>query len=598
MRLTEDNIKTLVKQSRSEALAYSEALQDEHKVHITGDGYQKAITQIIGYENVEQFKQKKLLTKPFTRPLLKYIIDAQGRWKTAQGTSKVYRFQNDDDKKKAKAFKTDVLSQVWKGKDMENFIGKFLSPAIYTEFNGFFIVDKPKVVVDEAGQQFEIKDGKSTAVEKDAEPLPYIIFKPISEIHNFSVTGDKVDWIVYKLPNIETDGKSVQRYRVIDTVASYTITVEGSQNVTGMDEPLEHNVGVTPVVPVSSINKELGVDEVRTSPIDALIPLLDYYLNQYAEHVVSCLLHAHPIYYQVGQKCTYSNGEATCEEGQLSWEGSKGEHISATCNSCQGTGHNIHKDASTVIVLPAKTEAGDAFSITNVAGYVTPPNETLGSQIDRLDRIKKEILEAATGQISAENLSTKTATETILNQKPLEDIISEVIDVVEGVETQLTDIIGRMWAPDEYEKSVILRGRKLNLRDENLILEEISKAKENGSSYYYIKTLNEELIFSRFARSQDDLHRNLAAATLEPFIGFTFDEVEASANATTEQKYIKQNFVDYLQRAEMELGNTLLGIRAGKVTLDKFAEKLTQYATEDIAAAAPLVEPINPNDDN
>jgi hypothetical protein len=585
MVLTEEQIIALVKAPENPALKDNREQQDFHKVHVTGEGYADALTQIIGYENVEQFKQKKLLTKPFTRPLLKYIIDAQSRWKTAQGTSKFYGFKNGDEKQ-SKEFAATVLSKVWKGSPIKDFINKFVGQALYTDFNGFFIVEKG-VIVYEDGVKYEIKEGVKTAVSNDYEPLPYIIYKCVDDVYNYKVVGAKVEWFIYKMPQIKRGNATINVYRVIDDKFDYVVEVEGegeTATVTVSENVIEHKAIKCPVVPVTTFNKNLGNDYKRTSPIDSLIPLLDYYLNQYGEHVVSCLLHAHPIYYQVGQTCKNSNEFTTCDNGRMSWSYA-GESHSMQCPSCKGTGANIHKDASTVIILPAKTTTGEAFNITNVAGYVSPPIDILSHQMSELDAIKKDILEAATGQIGASVLTTKTATETILNLKPLEDIISEIIDVVETVETNLTDIIGKMYYGEKYVGCEITYGRKLNLRDENLIIEEIKKAKESGCTLFYIKTLVEELIYSRFARSKSDLQRNIIANELEPFSGFTIEEVETITNTTIEQKYLKQNFNDYFQRFELENGDVLDYMKGTdlKVKIQSIKEVLKSYVATDIS---------------
>jgi len=581
--LTEQQIKDLVKSPEKPVLKENRELQDSHKVHITGAGYEEAIQQIIGYENVEQYKQKKLLTKPFTRPLTKYIIDAQGRWKTAQGTSKYYKFKGSTDTKASDEFKSEVLSQVWKKDSIRLFIEKFLSEAIYTEFNGFLMIEKGAIIMD-GPVKYEMREGKISPVLPEYEPKPYIIFKAACDIYNFSVTGGSVDWIIYKLPKIKRENIEIEIFRVIDDKYDYIVEKMG-ETITIREDKIEHRAGKCPVVPVSSINKSLSSDETRTSPIDSLIPQLDYYLNQYGEHVCSAILHAHPIYYQVGQKCTYANANAQCDGGELIWE-MEGSTQKAVCPSCKGNGANIHKDASTVIILPAKTDQGEAFNITNVAGYVSPPIDILKHQMEELDKIKHEILESATGQTGSQNLTERTATETILNLKPLENIIGEIIYVIESTEKKLTDIIGKMWS-DKYEGCEIIYGKRLNLRDDNLILAEIKSSKESGASYFYIRTLAEELIYSRFSQSPSDLQRNLLINAVEPFVGFTFDEIEKSANITEEQKYIKQNFTEYISRLEDEEGD-LMKIKGDSdtgVKIKYIKEKLLSYADEDIESA-------------
>lgn len=589
MILSEEEIRTFVTAPKAKVLEVNEQLQNSNKVHVTGDGYEDIIEQIIGYENVEQHKQKKLLTKPFTKPLTKYIIDAQSRWKTAQGTSRTYEFKEGSEKL-SKEFKDVILSQVWKRNDMESFVKKWLANAIYTEFNGFLIVDRGRIKVID-GVPHEIREGRRTQVEEGHEALPYIIFKGVDMVHNFSVDGDSVDWIIYSLDTRKINGKEAKIFRVIDSKFDYEVSVIGS--VATIDERIiEHGAGQTPVVSVSTLNQKLNIDKTRTSPLDAVIPHLDYYLNQYGEHVVSSILHAHPIYYQSGLQCKYENEERVkCDQGFLTFE-REGKRQQITCPACKGAGVNLRKDASTVIILPKMDDQGNAYNVSNVAGYITPPIDILVQQMKELAAIKSEILESATAQIGSQTLTekgsgtskAKTATETVLNLKPLEDIISDISDVIQSREKKLTDIIGKIHYGEKYIGSELIYGKKLNLRDENLILEEIKSAKESGAPYSYIETLVVELIFTRFARSPLDLQRNIITSKLEPFVGYTFKEVEDSGNMTQEKKLIKQNFVDYILQLEIVHGD-LIKIKEGQDFRKKIkfmTDELKKFAKADM----------------
>lgn len=581
--LTELELISIVTNPENELNASSRDLQNACKLHVDGLNFTGALKLLVGYENAEQFIQKKELCKPFTKPLLKFIIDNQSRWKTAQGTSKFYKFKGDNSDLQ-KRFEKEILSKVWKGESIKKFINDFLSKAIYTEFNGYFIVEKGKIEnVD--GIKYEIKNGKKYAVSNDYEPIPYIIFKRNEDIHNYSLCGNKVDWLCYVYAKFKRNKNDVIQYRIIDEKFDYIIEKVNNKTVTIIKEStIEHKAGQTPVVPVSTLDSKLGSEDQKTSPIDSLIPLLDYYLNQYSDHVVSCLKYSYPMYYQIGQKCTHNNGHAECDGGNITWENDKGERVLEKCTACKGTGANIHKDASTAIILPATTQTGDPFNISNVIGFETPIIDILNQQMIELDSVKNEILQSANGQITSQNLNSKTATETVLNLKPLEDIIGGIIDIIESVEHSLTNIVGKMYYGDKYESCEIIYGRKLNLRDENLILEEIKSAKANGASYHYIKTLVYELIYSRFAKSESDLQRNIIAVELEPFIGFNYDEIERSSNITQVQKFIKQNFTEYFQLLELNEGD-VLKINKGQEFNKRILfmkDEIKKYALEDI----------------
>jgi hypothetical protein len=552
MILSQEEILEVVNNPINPVIGVNRELQDDHKVHIKGTGFETVLKQIIGYENVEQFNQKKLLTKPFTRPIFKKIINSQSRWKTAQGTSKFYKFTKE---KLAADFKDNILSQVWKGGSIDEFVKNFLAKAIYEEFNGFFLVEKGKTETIE-GKKYEVKEGIKRRINPEEKIKPYIAFISVDDVYNYKVNGKRVEWICLKFGKEKRNNIDIELFRFIDDEFDYIIEKEGKVVRVSEKYPvLKHEAGRCPVVNVSFLNKNLTDDRTKTSPVDDIIALLDYYLHQFAEHLVTEVLHAHPNYYQVGQKCTAEYHNTKCDGGTIFYE-ENGEAKSMVCNSCKGTGHNLKKDASTTIILPALDSEGKAFSISNVAGYVAPPVDALTYQQAAIDWMENKILEAALnvkGYAQKEGL-VSTATEVVANLRPLEDIISDIIDLIEGVEKELTDLIGRTYYGDKYLGCEIIYGRKLNLRDENTLLKEITEAKKAGATYQYIKTLCEELVYTRFIRSESDLQRNILLIELEPLVGFTMDEVEKSAYITRNVKILKQNFTDLIQKFEMDNG--------------------------------------------
>jgi len=272
MILDEKEIIDIIEKPRKGNLAVNKELQDDHKVHIYGAGFESVLTQIIGYENVEQFEQKKLLTKPFTRTLMKEIIDAQSRWKTSFGTSKFYEFK---DKEQRKEFQDDVLSQVWKGKSMSSFVDTFLSKALYEEFNGFFMIDRGRIVMED-GVRYEIREGIKKILPEGKEPLPYIVFIAVEDVYSFKIIGDTVEYLAINYGTKKVNGNEVKLYRVLDDKYDYIVEVHGRKPRISTDyPPIEHGARACPVSSVTHLNHKLTNDETKTSPVDQIIDLLD-----------------------------------------------------------------------------------------------------------------------------------------------------------------------------------------------------------------------------------------------------------------------------------------------------------------------------------
>ena len=161
--------------ANKDAILEATALQDVHKVHVTGEKYQDYIKRIIGKENFQDYGQKKELSESVTVSITGRIIDEQSRWKDA-GSKHFFEFKDNADR--TKEFTEKVLSQVWKGDSMEVFVKSFLRDALYTEFNGFVIVEQGKIDKIKDGKKeliVETRDGIVSVVE-NADIKPYLIF--------------------------------------------------------------------------------------------------------------------------------------------------------------------------------------------------------------------------------------------------------------------------------------------------------------------------------------------------------------------------------------------------------------------------------------
>lgn len=524
-------------------------LQDDHKIHVTGEGYKDYIKQIKGYENDIQYVQKQELSEAVTTVLTRRIIDEQSRWKNTSGPKEDYEFRANQ--KLDKKFKK-VLSQVWKGESMKYFINNFLAESLYTEFNGFLIVEQGKI--EKRGDDiFEIRDGIVSKVQNN-EIKPYIIFRPIENIRDFESKGNAVEYIILNWGETE-DGDRI--YRVIDDMWDRIVIEKQGEYSLSKSKDLKkipNPLGRVPAIQISTYRKTPADDSVKTSPIWQVLPLLKTYLTNWSEHVITCILHSHPIYYQVGQMCRYSDDHGTCDTGYINYV-IEGQPKKKTCPACGGVGSSMVKDASTMINLPQTDEEGKPYSIASVAGYVSPPVEGIKSQREGLRELADQIMQSGTGMNKVMETSIeKTATEAILNYKPLEKIIGGILSNIEYVQTTLTDLIGDLFFKDKYMGSEIMYSRNLNLRDENTVLLEIEQAKKAGASASYIRTLHDELIHSRYQNSPTELERNMMLSQLEPFIGYTPQDLSKDFMGFVDDDTMtmKVYFTDYIVRFETE----------------------------------------------
>jgi len=286
--------------------------------------------------------------------------------------------------------------------------------------------------------------------------VEYLIWK-IGEIHN--------DGSETRNPNTaqDVDVPIIEVYRAIDDTSDRIVHYErgGKGKVTLISE-IPNEVEFVPAVQVSTLKNELRSDLVKTSPIAHLIPMLNRYLSKDSFQTITEVKHAFPKLAAMGVSCPLCNGEKTVINKNTSKE--------SICPKCGGYGLVSPFKKDSFLVMPQSLTEGHIFPPGAPATYITPDNDSVRFGDEKLDKIKERILFAGTGNKSlvSEEIA-RTATESVINHKSLEDRIGEILNIIEFVESFLTDTIGLMHNTfkSSYQGCTIKYGRKLNLRDEN-----------------------------------------------------------------------------------------------------------------------------------
>ncbi len=561
MTLTDEQIKErILRPERVDDIREARKLQDEMKVHVTGEGYIDALKRTMGNDRAVEFGKTRELRQPVTLFLTKKIKDELSRWKNTQGTRKTYRF---GDKIEIESEFRKLLETVWKNSSIEDY-AYWMNDAIYTDFNGFALVENPAKT-----EQGIIKDG----IPSKDEPKPYIIFKAIEDVHDFKQNGRKVEYLIlnYGSRTIPTDKDPVTQtlFRVLDDEKDAIYFIENQEVKLDPENTVIYNVlGYVPAIQIGDLLYTTLNDNIKTSCIHQVQPQLNDYMTRHAEHVSSEVQHAYPILAIKGTKCNYKSPEGyTCSKGKIM----NAERQEVNCPRCNGTGAVVIRNASEVVIIPELDKQGKAYDPGSVGQYIVPPTEILEHQAKELDALESTILYSGTGIAKAlAKSSIQTATEIVLNIKPLEDKISSILDNIEAVEAFLTDAIGKMIYKDDYKGCEIYYGRKLNIRDENLILNEIEQSKRTGMPISYIRTLLQELIATRNRNSRQDMERGFMLLDLEPLAIYSLEEVLTSEFASGEMKCYKMNFDDYIDRFELENGPIML-----YKALDKYQKRIS-----------------------
>lgn len=592
MTLTDERIKQLIlRPERDKDITEGIKLQNEMKVHVTGEGYKDALARTMGSVRSLQFGETRELRQPCTLFLTKKIKDELSRWKNTQGTRKSYHF---GDKREEITKFRKLLGKVWKNSSIEDF-AYWMNDAIYTDFNGFAMVEVPAKTTKGI-----VRDG----IESTTGDTPYIIFKAIEDVHDFKCNGRKIEYLILNYGDKtikDYDGKQqfVKMFRVIDDVKDQIWVIRNSEPMLDEDNKVINNtLGYVPAIQIGDLLYNTLNDYIKTSCIHQVQPQLNDYMTRHAEHVSSEVQHAYPILAIKGTKCNYVSPEGyACSKGKIM----NAMRQEVNCPRCGGAGATVIRNASEVVIIPELDKQGKAYDPGSVGQYIVPPTEILRHQAEELDALESTILYSGTGIAKAlAKSSIQTATEIVLNIKPLEDKISSVLDNIEFVETFLTNAIGEMVNPKEYKGCEVHYGRKLNIRDENLILNEIEQSKRAGMPVSYIRTLLQELNATRNRNSRQDMERGFMLLDLEPMATYSLKEILESEYASDEMKCYKMNFDDYVDRFELTEGPIMLykagqdyqaRIKAIKSVLDGYnTQQLKQIEDEtsvkDRAAAS------------
>jgi hypothetical protein len=590
MKLSDEDIKRLILRPEHESdISECIKLQNEMKVHVTGEGYTDALKHTMGKARAVEFGATRELLQPVTLFLTKKIKDELSRWKNTQGTRKTYHF---GEKRDEMIKFRELMEKVWKNSSIEQF-AYWLNDALYTDFNGFAMVENPAKTAKGV-----IRDG----IPYDSGSNPYIIFKAIEDVHDFKQNGRKVEYLILKYgTRVKTiDGGKVTQtlFRVIDDTRD-SIWVKGAniklpgEDITEVkpddeNKIIANSLGYVPAIQIGDLLYKTLNDYVKTSCIHQVQPQLNDYMTRHAEHVSSEIQHAYPILAIKGTKCNYISPEGyACSKGKIMTPEGK----ETNCPRCGGAGATVIRNASETVLIPETDKQGKAYDPALIGQYITPPTSILTHQAEELDAIESTILYSGTGIAKAlAKSSIQTATEIVLNIKPLEDKISSILDNIEYNEKFLTDAIGEMVYKKDYKGCEVHYGRKLNMRDENLILEEITKSKQAGMPVSYIRTLLQELNVTRNRNSRQDMERGFMLLDLEPMATYSLQEVLESSFASDSMKCYKMNFDDYIDRFELENlpivlfkpGNSYQErIKAIKAVLDQYNEEQTKIVSNE-----------------
>jgi hypothetical protein len=375
---------------------------------------------------------------------------------------------------------------------------------------GFLLVTKPQIKDDKT----VIREGMEMPWDGD-DLDPYIVFFNAESIHDFNSIGDNLEYLIINYGEYSEDDKKYEMYRVLDDVQD-TIIVMHNEKVVDT-KTIEHGVGYTPAIQVSNIAKHLVDDKVKTSPIDHVLPALDRYMNKDSDLIIQMVRHMYPKLASVTTECKMCSGDGYYYD----------DETKKKCKDCNGTGKTIPITRDGVLGLPQYIDEGKTPYPGSPATYIVPDNDSLRIALEDLDVLGKQILYSGTGYKSLVIEGVDTATENLINHKGLEDRIAEIVNMVERTEEFLIQTCAKMHGKfkNGFDNVSVRYGRRLSVRGENEILEEIQNARDAGMPISHIESLQKELIYTRYKNNPVELERHILLADVEPLNTYTVGDI-------------------------------------------------------------------------
>lgn len=555
MVLSREQIIDFIKKPKSENLIVrARELFAAHRLHVKGIGVQEFLAQIEGYENEAQYNLRKKLAKPATVPIVSKETEPFTKIFSAQGFSRYYQFADGGQEKLERDFREYLGGDIGDGENMFQWMKQWLDKVNF-DSSGVFMIELP--------------------AEATIVPEPYLTFRSILEIHDYSFRGNKVEYIIFKTEKRTSDGVRYDEYRVVDDKFDYIVRAKDGAFQIIDDLTIPNPFGFVPARVIS--NQRDSISKARTTFIWKAIETCDEYLLDASIQVITKKLHGFPRFWARQKDCRKCKGS-----GYISLIGpDKITPIKNKCDDCKGLGHALKQDVSDITIVPNLTEQGQPDNVP-VMGYVQPELETPKQQVEELERLAKVIHIGIWSNNDQERSSklSETATGRILDVQALWDKLQSVSENAQEVELFVTNTMGAIRYGSAYKGAIINYGKKYFVRTADEVEQLYLTAKKGGLPSSLLDAYVEEIIYIRFGNDPLELQRQLKLNEIEPFIHLSDAEVR-DLTVTADDRLMKVYFSDYIERFEREERPVVMA------TTEEILAKITEYNKAKMLEMAP-----------
>jgi hypothetical protein len=517
------------------------------RLHLYGEKLDLNLPKIEGFERDKMqmlrskyAKSNKDLFARLSRPIDKVF--------TAKGGSVYYNLSDAEDKKAR-----DISQNISSGLSVRKWVETFWKPHMIDDPFGITLME----ILPETAAVIARNNSRSFVVP---------VYKPITSIYDYSITGSRIDWIVLTLTKQEKKTAGLREdssvFRVIDDAFDYYVTYENNQISVLSNHTLPNYFGEVPAMLNSDIVNP-AQEGYFISFFDEVIELANHFLLKGSIKVTHDFLHGFPKYSEFVDDCPACLGSAIVD-GKI-------------CKDCSGTGKKRIVNVSDIKLLKWPSSKEEPLVLpSEVGAYVSPDktyHEIATYDIAALEDLMYITLWGTQNKIKTSGAlidqeAPKTATEIMDSAKPIADRLGIVSEMAEKRHKMIVDYAIRIQIRQNYQGASINYGRRYLLESADAIWERYIKARGAGAPQNVLDTMLNEYYDANYQSDPLGLEVAKKLMYVEPFVHYTAQQIQ-SLNVPDEDYAAKLYYGEWLgQVSESEI---ILS------EVKKLKEKLYQY---------------------
>ena len=513
MNLSETDILEIIKQPRNAHIKNWRADQAVLDIYVNGGDVASELEKIKNYENDQQKKLREKIARS-TRDKVKDLLNPLNKIFNASGGSIAF----------------DGLSQLQQDNFQEH-IDKL--PEGFSFKKWMEIYWKRAFVSDPNGV---------VLIETDKEGISYPAYKNISVIHDYVMTWDKFEYIVFEHRDyeVENDGKKekVKVYRVFDEVKDalyyekggklfkYGNAKEDKELIFDEDHSYDHNLGFVPAVVCG------GIVDIKTkgkvSFIEDIREALREYLRASSVHTIYKFLHLFPKFWSYAMKCVTCNGTGQITNPEYANDNSKPPK--KQCPTCAGKRLATTTDVSNGIYLPIPKE-GQPNLGDKVAGYIDTPINAWEQQNEDLKDMLAEMSYTLWGAylVERDNDKERTATESVINVQPINENLHSISRIAESKASQLLTYMARIESQSEKAEVKERYGKRFIIETPDVLWEKYLDAKERQAPVTTLDYHYDQYLMAEYQNDLAMLEQRKKIFSLEPYAHYSVEDMQGKA---------------------------------------------------------------------